>query len=83
MKKDEIMRKRNLLLVKEVEELKAELEKQKEINSSLKTNALFENIENIKKKFLASIEEIENLRIEYQTLIDEMKEFRKTLIDKN
>ena len=83
MKKDEIMRKRNLLLVKEVEELKDELERQKEINSSLKTDALFEHIENIKKEFLASIEEIDNLRTEYQTLIDEMKEFRKTLIDKN
>lgn len=83
MKKDEIMRKRNVLLAKEVDDLKAELERQKEINSSLQTDALFEHIENIKKEFLASIEEIDNLRIEYQTLIDEMKEFRKTLIDKN
>ena len=82
MKKDEIMRKRNLLLAKEVEELKTELERQKEVNSSLKTDILFKHIENIKKEFLTSIEEIENLKAEYQALIDEMKEYRDTLKNK-
>ena len=82
MKKDEIMRKRNLLLAKEVEELKTELKRQKEINSSLKTDILFEHIENIKNEFLTSIEEIENLKAEYQALINEMKEYRDTLKNK-
>lgn len=83
MKKDDILRKRNLQLVQEVEDLKTELEHQKELNSSLKTDVLVEHIENIKSEFLKAIEEIDELRVQYQELIDEMIEFRNTLKDKN
>ena len=83
MKKDEILRKRNLQLVQEIEELKTELEQQKELNSSLKTDVLVEHIENIKNELFKSISEIDELRVQYQELIDEIKEFRDIIKDKN
>lgn len=79
MKKDEILRKRNLQLVQEIECLKTELEQQKELNSSLNTDVLVKHIDNIKNEFLKSINEIDNLRSEYRELIDEIMEFRNTL----
>lgn len=82
MKKEEILRKRNLQLVQEVEDLKTELEQLKEANISLSTTALVEHIENIKNELYSSIEEINELRAEYQSLIDEIKEYRDTLKNK-
>lgn len=79
MKKEDVLRKRNLQLVQEIEDLKTELEQQKEINSSLNINALIQHVENIKSELLSSINEIENLKDEYKTLIYEMKEFRRTM----
>ena len=79
MKKEDILRKRNLQLAQEVEDLKTELEQLKETNTSLNTTALVEHIENIKNELYSSIEEINELRSEYQTLIEEVKEYRDTL----
>ena len=75
MKKEEILRKRNLQLVQEIEELKIELEQQKEANSSLQTEVLIEHIENIKNALFSSIDEIDELRTEYKALIEEVKEY--------
>lgn len=79
MKKEDILRKRNLQLVQEVEDLKTELEQLKETNASLETNILVEHIENIKNELYYSIGEVNKLREEYQSLIDEIKEYRDTL----
>ena len=79
MKKEDILRKRNLQLVQEVEDLKTELEQLKETNASLETNILVEHIESIKNELFSSIEEINELKTEYQFLIEEIKEYRDTL----
>ena len=81
MKKDVILRKRNLLLVQEIEELKTALEEQKVLNSSLNIEVLVEHIENIKNELFKSISEIDELRVQYQELIEEIKEFRGILKD--
>lgn len=79
MKKEEILRKRNLQLVQEIEELKTELEQQKEVNSSLNTDVLIKHIKGIQNELSSSIDEIDELRTEYKALIEEVKEYRDTL----
>ena len=79
MKKEEILRKRNLQLVQEIEELKTELEQQKEVNSSLNTDVLIKHIKSIQHELSSSIDEIDELRAEYKALIEEVKEYRDTL----
>lgn len=79
MKKEEILRKRNLQLIQEIEELKTELEQQKEVNSSLNTDVLIKHIKGIQNELSSSIDEIDELRTEYKALIEEVKEYRDTL----
>ena len=79
MKKEEILRKRNLQLVQEIEELKTELEQQKEVNSALNTDVLIKHIKGIQNELFSSIDEIDELRTEYKALIEEVKEYRDTL----
>lgn len=79
MKKEEILRKRNLQLIQEIEELKTELEQQKEVNSSLNTDVLIKHIKGIQNELSSSIDEIDELRTEYKALIKEVKEYRDTL----
>lgn len=79
MKKEEILRKRNLQLVQEIKELKTELEQQKEVSSFLKTDILIKHIESIQNELFSSINEIDELRAEYKALIEEIKEYFTTL----
>lgn len=85
MKKEEITRKRNLLLSKEVEELKHQLEMQKDMNSETnkKAETLIKELEAIKVVWLASLEEVEQQKKQYKKLIDEVKELRNSVKGRN
>lgn len=75
------MRKRNLILSKEVEELKTELAMQKEISaeSQKKADALIRELEAIKGVWIATLEEVEQQKKQYQKLIGEVKELRNSV----
>ena len=66
-------------MVQEIEELKTELEQQKEVNSSLNTDVLIKHIKGIQNELSSSIDEIDELRTEYKALIEEVKEYRDNL----
>ena len=85
MKKEEITRQRNLLLSKEVEELKAQLAKNEELNSDSvkRAEALIRELEAIKGVWLAALEEVEQQKKQYKKLINEVKELRNSIKGRN
>ena len=85
MKKEDIIRQRNILLSKEIEDLKSQLAMNKDLNSESmkKSEALIEELESVKVVWLASLEEVEQQKKEYKKLIDELKELRNSVKGRN
>ena len=85
MKKEDIIRQRNILLSKEIEDLKSQLAMNKDLNSESmkKSEALIKELESVKVVWLASLEEVEQQKKEYKKLIDELKELRNSVKGRN
>lgn len=85
MKKEEITRQRNLLLSKEIDELKIQLAEQKELNSETvkKANDIFLQLEGIRNVWVKSLEEVIELKKRYKQLIREVTELRNNIKGRN
>ena len=85
MRKEEITRKRNLELSKELDEIRFQLAMQKDLNSESmkKAKELITELEAIKLTWLKSLKEVENQREQYRDLINEVKDLRNNLKGRN
>jgi len=85
MRKEEITRQRNLLLSKEIDELKVKLAEQKDINSesAKKANDLIHQLEGIRNVWLKSLEEVVEQKEKYKQLIKEVTELRNSIKGRN
>lgn len=85
MRKEEITRQRNLLLSKEIDELKAKLAEQKDLNSESvkKANDLILQLEGIRNIWLKSLEEVGEQKEKYNKLIKEVTELRNSIKGRN
>lgn len=83
-KRNEILRKRNAELSKQLEDINSKLESMRNDNSeSIKQfKELITELETIKNQWLQSIEEIEDKKTEYEVLIHELKEMKNILVPK-
>lgn len=85
MKKEEITRQRNLLLSKEIDELKIQLAEQKELNSETvkKANDIILQLDGIRNVWLKSLEEVIEQKKRYKQLIREVTELRNNIKGRN
>ena len=85
MRKEDVLRKRNEELSKQLEEAKIELSMQKDLNSEAaqKAKELITRLEIIKSQMEQTLDEIENIRNKYKSLITEMKEFKDSVKGRN
>lgn len=81
MTKEEILRKRNLELVKENGELKRQLHEQEETLQNAKQ--IIEDNTLLQEKLYEALEHAYEYRDKYQKLIKEMQNFKKTVKGRN
>ena len=81
MKKEEITRKRNMELTKELEDVKFQLAIQKDLNSeSLKrAQELVNELEIIKVAWMKELSDIHERKKEYEQLISELKDMKNSI----
>lgn len=81
-KRTELLERRNESLVRQLDNAKLALKKEKDLNSesAKRANKLINDLEEIKENFENSLAEIQEQEQEYKELIDEMISFRNDLI---
>lgn len=82
VKKIEAIRKRNVELNKQLDDMKFKLEfnEQLNMNGYKEAKDLIVDLENIKQKWLSTIDDLNNKRIEYDKLISELQEIKKIMV---
>lgn len=85
MRKEEITRKRNLELSKELDEVRFQLAMQKDLNSESMKRAkeLITELEAIKLTWLKSLKEVDEQKEQYKRLINELKDLRNNIKGRN
>lgn len=79
----ELLRKRNLDLSAELDELRFELEYEKKLKSGSmkKAKDLIDELESIKIRWNKSLDEIEQYKMQYEQLISELRHIKSTMFD--
>jgi len=84
-KQIELIRKRNIELNQQIDEMKKRLKEQSEqgiaINSYTSANDLITDLERIKQEWLDSIRRLKECEEEYVSLINELKDVKKMMKD--
>ena len=85
MKQEDVLRKRNIELLKELDEAKSQLAMEKDLNSesTKKAQDLIVELEMIKSTWLKALDEVDEQRKLYKKLIEEVKEFKNSVKGRN
>ena len=81
MTKEEILRKRNLELTKEISELKRQLAEQQQMEEQAKK--IVKANEEIRVDLMSALQQAYEFRDKYQELVKEVKNFKKTVKGRN
>ena len=81
-KKIENIRKRNMKLNEQIDELKYKLEYHKELNMESYQTAkdLIADLENIREEWIQTLQRLHDMESEYQELISDMKEIKENMV---
>lgn len=81
-KQIENIRKRNMALSKQIDDLKLKLEYHKELNMESYQTAkdLITDLENIREEWTQTLQRLHDVESEYQGLISDMKEIKENML---